>query len=261
MSGVPAVIVTGASRGIGLEVARWLAGAHVRVAMLARSSGHLDTAAESIAQTGGDVMPVAADITEYNACDAAVRKVLERFGRLDGLVNNAGVVTPVGPLISADTRQWQKNVETNLVGAFNCLHAAIDELKTRRGRVVNVSSGAAELALENLSAYCTTKAALNHFTEVLSVEEQDLICLAVRPGMVDTDMQADIREQGRAVMTAEQIEFYSGFKRRGELLPPHVPAKSIAWLAIAAPARFNGGFLDADDPYIVSQADTFFEKG
>ena len=113
----------------------------------------------------------------------------------------------------------------------------------------------AEWRLE--AARLREKAALNHFTQVLSVEEQDLICLAVRPGMVDTDMQADIREQGGAVMTAEQIDFYSGFKERGELLSPHIPAKSIAWLAIAAPARFNGDFLDADDPYIVAQAEVY----
>ena len=258
MSEAPVIIVTGASRGIGLEVARWLAGAGSRVAMLARSFDHLNPTAESIAPIGGDVYPIAVDITDYEGCETAVLMALERFGRLDGLVNNAGVVTPVSPLISVDARQWQKNIETNLVGAFNCLRASINELKTRKGRVINISSGAAELPLKNLSAYCTAKAALNHFSEVLSVEEPGLICMAVRPGMVDTDMQADIRDQGRAVMTTEQIEFYVGFKERGELQPPHIPAKSIAWLAIAAPARFNGGFYDADDPGIQSAADNYF---
>lgn len=121
-----------------------------------------------------------------------------------------------------------------------------------------VSSGAADLALENLSAYCSAKAALNHFTKVLSIEEPELTCLALRPGMVDTDLQTDIRELGRTVMTSGQMDFYKGFKDRDELIPPQIPAKSIAWLAAAAPARFSGGFYDADDPDIVAQADTFF---
>jgi NAD(P)-dependent dehydrogenase (short-subunit alcohol dehydrogenase family) len=260
MSAGKVILVTGASRGIGLEVARWLAQAGVRVGMLARSVEPLRSVAASIVKAGGDALPVATDITDYDACDAAVQQIAKRFGRVDGLVNNAGIVTPVSPVAAADPRRWRENVETNLLGAFNCVHAALDQLKASRGRVVNVSSGAAVLALENLSAYCSAKAAMNQFTQVLSLEEPELICLAVRPGMVDTDMQADIREEGKSVMTAEQIDFYGGFKKRGELIPPRVPARSIAWLAAAAPPRFSGGFYDADEPEIVAQADTFFGK-
>ena len=260
MSEAPVVIVTGASRGIGLEISRWLAGIPVRVAMLARSFSHPDPSIDSMVPGCADVMRISVDITDPMASEAAIWKVVERFGRLDSLINNAGTVLPVSPLISADARQWQANIETNLGGAFNCLRVSLPELRSRKGRVINVSSGAAELALENLSAYCTAKAALNHFTQVLSVEEPDLVSLAVRPGMVDTGMQADIREKGRGVMPAEQIDFYTGFKESGQLLPPRIPARSIAWLAIAAPAQFNGGFYDADDPYIMAQADTFFRN-
>jgi hypothetical protein len=78
--------------------------------------------------------------------------------------------------------------------------------------------------------------------------------------MVDTVMQSDIREKGRDVMAADQVAFYRGFKERGELLPPRIPAKSIAWLVLAAPPRLDGGLYDADDPDIVGPADAFFRN-
>jgi NAD(P)-dependent dehydrogenase (short-subunit alcohol dehydrogenase family) len=147
-----------------------------------------------------------------------------------------------------------------LIGPFNLSRAAVADLRKQRGRIVNVSSGAANLALETISAYCAGKAALNRFTQVLAAEESTLTALTVRPGVVDTGMQAFIRKAGPKVMKDEQSSYYRQLKERGELEPPEIPARSIAWLALHAPMEFSGRFLDYDDPRIFRPAlDVFGE--
>jgi len=254
MNNVPVVIVTGASRGLGAAVAAWLAKAGAGVTLVARSTGDLSRVAEDLRRPGSDPLVCGADISDYDACCRVVGKTLERFGRIDSLVNNAGIIQPISPISGSDPAQWRYNLEVNLIGPFNLIRAAISHLRMRDGRVVNVSSGAANLALENVSAYCTGKAALNHFTRVLAAEEPALTALSVRPGVVDTAMQTYIRREGPKAMPAEQMAYYQQLKDQGQLEPPEIPARSIAWLALHAPRRFSGQFFDYDDLRISSKA-------
>jgi NAD(P)-dependent dehydrogenase (short-subunit alcohol dehydrogenase family) len=246
----PVIIVTGASRGIGAAIACWLAKAGVAVALIARSEEELGQTAETVSRLGGQPLVKPADISDPEACRAAVAQTLEHFGRLDALVNNAGLIQPISSIALTDPDTWRYNIEVNLTGPFYLIHAAISELRNTKGRIVNVSSGAANLALENISAYCAAKAAINQFTAVLAAEEPLITALTIRPGVVDTGMQADIRNQGPGVMSAEQVRYYKALKERGELEPPEIPARSIAWLALHAPAAFSGKYLDYDDPRI-----------
>jgi NAD(P)-dependent dehydrogenase (short-subunit alcohol dehydrogenase family) len=147
------------------------------------------------------------------------------------------------------------------MGAFRLIHAAVSALRDSNGRIVNVSSGAATMALENVSAYCVSKAAVNHFTRVLAAEEPAITALAVRPGMVDTAMQDYIRDRGPEVMPPEQLAYYTNLKERGELEPPEIPGRAIAWLALHAPKDFSGKYLDYDDPRISRSAMEFFMQG
>jgi NAD(P)-dependent dehydrogenase (short-subunit alcohol dehydrogenase family) len=105
-----------------------------------------------------------------------------------------------------------------------------------------------------MSAYCTAKSALNHFNRVLAVEEPALTAVSVRPGVVDTAMQTDLRREGAKTMPAEQAAYYRQLKDQGQLAPPETPARSIAWLALHAPRQFSGQFIDHDDPRISSRA-------
>ena len=100
----------------------------------------------------------------------------------------------------------------------------------------------------------TGKAALNHFSRILAVEEPELTTVAVRPGVIDTDMQTFIREEGPSAMPTDQADYYRQLKDRGELEPAAIPARSIAWLALHAPRDFSGRFLDYDDPLILGPA-------
>ncbi|MGD9237614.1 MAG: SDR family NAD(P)-dependent oxidoreductase, partial [Desulfobacterales bacterium] len=189
---------------------------------------------------------------------AAVARTLERFGRLDAVVNNAGMVEPLAPVSGSDVDRWQYNIGVNLLGPFYLIRAAIAELRRQSGRIVNVSSGAATTPIENASAYCAAKAALNHFSRVLAAEEPRVTVVAVRPGVVDTQMQDTIRQKGAGVMSAEQLAYYQNLKVRGQLEKPEVPGRAIAWLALQAPVEFSGQFLNYDDPPISQPALAFF---
>jgi NAD(P)-dependent dehydrogenase (short-subunit alcohol dehydrogenase family) len=254
MNNSPVVIVTGASRGLGAAVAGWLVKAGTGVTLVARSEGALKKGAENLGHLGGEVLVCDADISDYDDCCRVAERTLERFGRIDSLVNNAGIVHPIAAIADSDPTQWRYNIDVNLIGPFNLTRAAITHLRKQNGRIINVSSGAANLALENLSAYCTGKAALNHFTRVLAAEESVLTALTVRPGVVDTDMQTYIRQEGPGAMPAEQLAYYRQLKDHGQLEPPEIPARSIAWLALYATRPFSGQFLDYDDPHISSKA-------
>jgi NAD(P)-dependent dehydrogenase (short-subunit alcohol dehydrogenase family) len=95
---------------------------------------------------------------------------------------------------------------------------------------------------------------LNHFTRVLAEEAPELTAVTIRPGVVDTDMQAFIRNEGVRAMSEEQVEYYRKLKDDGQLEPPEIPARSIAWLALFAPQKFSGQFFDYDDPRITKFA-------
>jgi NAD(P)-dependent dehydrogenase (short-subunit alcohol dehydrogenase family) len=261
MSENPVIIVSGASRGLGAAIARWLASTGSAVTLISRSKGALDDIAKEVQRLGGTPLAFKADISDAGACRAAVLKTLDRFGKLDALVNNAGIIEPIAPVASTDTQRWQYNIAVNLLGPFYLAREAIAELRKQKGRIVNVSSGAATRTVEHVSAYCAAKAALNHFTRVLAVEEPRLTVMSVRPGVVDTRMQETIRRDGPDAMTADQVAYYQNLKLRGELEAPEVPGRAIAWLALHSPPDFSGQFLDYDDPRISCPAlDLFGEK-
>ncbi len=243
-------MVTGASRGLGAAVAGWLGKAGAAVTLMARSEEELKEVAGMVRRLGGEPLVCRADVSEYGACRKAVDMTLAHFGRIDAIVNNAGIVQPISAISRTDPADWRYNIEVNMIGPFNLIRAAVAALSRQNGRIVNVSSGAANLALESISAYCTAKAALNHFTRVLAVEEPELTALAVRPGVVDTEMQTFFRKEAPRAMPSDQAAYYRQLKDRGELVPPAVPARCIAWLALYAPREFSGRFLDYDDPLI-----------
>jgi NAD(P)-dependent dehydrogenase (short-subunit alcohol dehydrogenase family) len=254
----PAVLVSGASGGIGAAIANWLAVAGASVTLLARREEALDGVAREVRERGGRALTVACDVSDAAGCRRAVEAALERFGRLDALVNNAGVIGPIAPVEVSDPEQWRRNLAVNILGPYHLTRFALPELRRRGGRIVNVGSGAGTRAMANLSAYCTAKAALNHFTRVLAAEAPEVAVLAVRPGVVDTPMQAALRSPGAGWMSDEQRSYYRGLKQSGALEPPEVPAKVIAWLALRAPLRLSGEFLNYDDPPLRDAARRWF---
>jgi NAD(P)-dependent dehydrogenase (short-subunit alcohol dehydrogenase family) len=254
----PVVIVTGASRGLGASIALWLAKAGAALTLVARSDDALNHVAREVDGLGGLALPFCADVSDPKACGDLVQKTIERFGRLDALVNNAAMVQPLASVALADPETWRYNIEVNLMGPFYLTHASIAALRRQKGRIINVSTGAADTPLESVSAYCAAKAALNHFTRVLDAEEPAINCVAIRPGVIDTDMQTMIRREGAGTMPPSQFAYFRDIKAQGLLEPPHVPARSVAWLALHAPRKLSGMCLDYDDRRISRPARKIF---
>jgi NAD(P)-dependent dehydrogenase (short-subunit alcohol dehydrogenase family) len=179
-------MVTGGSRGIGLAIARALAGSGANVVITGMKQKPLD---DAVAKLGPNAMAQNADVRDYSSVERAVSAAAARFGGLDILVNNAGVgvFTPVSAM---SVEQWHEVIDTNLTGVFYCCRAALPHLKKRgAGWIINISSLAGKNAFPEAAAYCASKSGLNAFSEALMQEvRHDGIRVAyVMPGSVNTN--------------------------------------------------------------------------
>ncbi|NBB98477.1 MAG: SDR family NAD(P)-dependent oxidoreductase, partial [Alphaproteobacteria bacterium] len=184
------VLITGASRGIGAEAVRVFAAAGARVGMIARDSAALSGLAT---QTGA--MPIPCDMADFGAVAQAVATMQDRFGGLDVLVNNAGVIDPIAPLAQADPDEFGRLMDINLKGVFHGMRAALPVLP-QGGTIITVGSGAAHNPLEGWGAYCSSKAGAWMLTRVAALEAPHLRLFSLSPGTVATDMQRSIRDSG-----------------------------------------------------------------
>ncbi len=181
-------------------------------------------------------------------CDTLVAAAIETFGGIDAIINNAAVLEPVASIASSDAAAWQRHIEINLIGPYLLIRAALPSLRERHGRIINVSSGAANYATAGWSAYSASKAGLNQLSETVALEEPTITSLAVRPGKLDTDMQATVRQAGATGMTEADHQRFVDYHEQGELIAPEQPALALAILAVAAPTDWSGQFISWDDP-------------
>lgn len=252
MSTPPTLIITGASRGLGAAIARHAAQLGAAVVLTARSEADLRALAEAITADGGTAWAIPADVTDAQDCARLVQQTLDRAGRLDGLVNNAGVIDPIARLEDVDIAAWETLLRVNVTGPLRLIQAALPALRQTNGRVINVSSGAAIKARAGWGAYCASKAALNMLNSTLALEEPAITALAVRPGAVDTPMQGVIREAGEAAMSETDYTRFVGLHKTGELLPPDAPGRAIAVLACYAPPAWSGAFIQWTDERVTA---------
>jgi NAD(P)-dependent dehydrogenase (short-subunit alcohol dehydrogenase family) len=219
------VLVTGASRGIGEAAALALAAAGASVMLAARDGARVAALA---ARIGDAAESAVCDVSDYDSVAALVAATMSRFGRLDALINNAGVIEPIGAVGDADPASWARNIGINLVGAFHCIRACLEPMRAAgKGTIVNISSGAAHRPLEGWSAYCTGKAGLAMLTRAVALEHaaEGIRVFGFAPGTIDTDMQVTIRASG--VNPISKIP-------RADLAPVDHPARAIVYLCSAA---------------------------
>ncbi|CAK7203775.1 hypothetical protein SEUCBS139899_006522 [Sporothrix eucalyptigena] len=239
------VIVTGASRGIGLAVTRHLLTHSHKAVLVSRAEAPLAALKKEFP---GQVAYLAADATDYTALGKVVDLAVSTFGRVDGLVINHGVLTPVQRLADADLDAWKRLYDINVFSALAIAKAAIPELRKTSGRIVIISSGASLKGYASWGAYGSSKAAANSLVQHLAVEEPAITSVAVAPGRVDTDMQKDIREQG--VLGGMDPKVYATFVdafEAGELNPPEKPSEVIAKLALEAKHELSGKYVNWND--------------
>jgi NAD(P)-dependent dehydrogenase (short-subunit alcohol dehydrogenase family) len=244
------VLVTGASRGIGRAAALAAATAGARLVLAAHTEAALEPVRAAVEARGAEALVLGADLGAPGAGAALVEATRRRFGGLDAVVNNAGVVDPVARLAEADEGRWRESLAINLLAPAGIVRHALDLLRERGGRVVNVSSGAALRPVGGWSAYCCGKAALNMLTRAIALEEPAVTAVALSPGMTDTDMQAVIRERGAEGMTAGDLERFVGAHREGRLVSAEDAGAAVAALALHASPDLSGEFVTLDDPRV-----------
>ena len=198
-SAPPVAVVTGASRGLGAGLAARFAARGFALGLCARTepTAPPGEGGDPGGPVGDLVVTAAVDVTDPVAVDGFAAAVVERLGRIDLWVNNAGLLAPIAPLRDADPTELRANVDANVVGVMYGSAAFARHVRGRAGGgvLVNISSGAATKPYAGWAAYCASKAAVDHLTRVVAAEEADagLRAFAVAPGVVDTGMQAAIR--------------------------------------------------------------------
>ena len=230
-------VVTGGGRGIGRVVAQTLAAAGAEVVVMSRSAAEL---AETAALIGSRARALPLDVTDAGA----ITRAFAEIGRIDLLVNNAGFGGPIGPLTENDPREWWSTLEINLRGPMLCTQAVLPAMIARgRGRIVNMSSAAGNMAVANFSAYITSKSALNKFTECLSTETQPhgVFVFAISPGPVRTAMSESL------LHSPEGQKWLPWFKDVIEQhsVPPERAANLVLAIAVGEHDKELGKFLSA----------------
>ena len=198
-------LVTGASSGIGEATARALSTEGAAVALVARRAERLEALAALLARDGEGVLPIRADVTVEAEAREAVRRTVAELGRLDVVVNNAGVML-LGPVVDAPTEEWERMIDLNLRGLLYVTHAALPHLLSaaageprRVADVVNVSSVAGRIARSGSGVYNLTKFGVGAFSESLrqEVTRRHVRVTVVEPGIVATELQQHLRPEVR----------------------------------------------------------------
>ncbi|MHA3978150.1 SDR family oxidoreductase [Halovulum sp. GXIMD14794] len=238
-----AVIITGASRGIGAAAARAFAKAGAHVLLSARSAAAIETIAGEIRKDGGSAIAQAADVSSWAEVQALVETARREWGRLDVLVNNAGVIEPIGPLAKSDPEAWTHATDINFKGTYYGLRAALPVMQTQgSGVVINLSSGAANSPLEGWSHYCSSKAGAAMLTQCADREAQgDVRVVGLSPGTVATEMQVQIRKSG--INPVSQLD-------PSAHIPAEWVARALVWLATPDAAEFAGTDVSLRDEAI-----------
>lgn len=224
-------LVTGASSGIGAATARHLAEHGATVALVARRKDRLVTLVADIERDGGAATAVEADVSDRAQADAAVAETVQRFGRLDIVVNNAGLML-LGPVAGADAQDWDRMIAVNVSGLLNTTHAALPHLLAAAedgprevADIVNVSSVAGRNASEGYGVYSLTKFGVNGFTESLrqEVTRRHVRVGVIEPGGVKTEL-------GSHNSSAIQARIIEPFNASVEALAPEDVAESIGYM-------------------------------
>lgn len=227
-------IVTGGGRGFGRAIAETLADLGASVVIASRNAPELDDVASRIKKKGGKALAQTADVADERQVQELILAAERWVGPPSILVNNAGVLDPVGPLAETSGTSWLRNIAINVGGTYLVTRAALPGMLERDyGRVVNISSGAADRASAGWSAYCAAKAAVDQLTRVLALEldGSGVTVASFHPG--------DPPAEGAAT---------AGAPRPGD------PGRVVAYLCLPSTRR-NGAILEVADPDIGREAD------
>ncbi|MBO6881619.1 SDR family oxidoreductase [Winogradskyella sp.] len=192
------LIITGASSGIGEATAKKLAKDGAKVVLMARSQDKLKTLKQDIENNNGEALVVSGDVTKSDDFNNAVQQTVDKFGKVDGLINNAGLM-PLSFVEKLKTDEWEQMVDVNIKGVLNGVAAVLPELKKNKGGdIINISSMAAHRYFPGGAVYCATKSAVKMFSEGLRQElspKYGINVTSIEPGAVDTNLTSTITDE------------------------------------------------------------------
>ncbi|KAM7221062.1 hypothetical protein V8F06_003624 [Rhypophila decipiens] len=241
------IIVTGASRGIGLAIATCLLKESHNVVLVSRSENELQKIKDEFPS---QVVYLAIDLTVPEAASRVTELAIQSYGRIDGIVINHGVLSPIARISDVSVQELKALFDANFFSAVAIAKAVIPHLRASEGRMIFTSSGAALKGYAAWGAYGSSKAALHSLAQHIAVEE-DIVAVSVSPGRVDTDMQKEIREKGSTAMAEKD---YAGFVTafdEGKLNKPEWPAEVMARLSLEAKPELSGKYLVWNAPELV----------
>ncbi|HEV2505654.1 MAG TPA: SDR family oxidoreductase [Mesorhizobium sp.] len=190
-------LVTGASSGIGAATAKRLAAEGMIVGLAARRKDRIEALAIEIEAAGGGAIALQTDVTDLVSCEAAARTLINQFGRIDVLVNNAGLM-PLSDMDSLKTDEWRRMVDVNISGVLNATASVLPQMiEQRSGHIFNMSSIAGRKVFTGLTVYCATKAAVAAFSDGLRMEvgpKHNIRVTCIQPGAVKSELYDHITD-------------------------------------------------------------------
>ncbi|KTW28025.1 hypothetical protein T552_01887 [Pneumocystis carinii B80] len=240
------ILVTGASRGIGRAVVEELLKSYeyTFVVAVVRCRSSLATLQEKYESR---IAVVEGDLKDEKTSVDSVNTAIQRFGRLDSLILNAAVVEPIGKIADIDVESWKALFDVNYFSLLYTLKSAIPYLRLVCGRVIFISSGASTNPYKSMGAYSGSKAAMNHLSSVLAIEESSITSVSLRPGVVDTQMQTSLREKHVSNLDKDMHARFMNLHQTGQLISPEDSARIIVILALYAKKELSGRYISYDD--------------
>jgi 3-oxoacyl-[acyl-carrier protein] reductase len=234
-------LVTGGSRGIGRAIVKAFASEGAKVAFVYRGNKEAaDSLTQEVSQAGGVILGVQADVTSSDEAHKIVEGVTREWGKVDILVNNAGIIRD-DLFVRLEPDAWQAVLQTNLGGTYNfCRAVAYPMMKQRSGRIINVSSVAAEHVNPGQANYAASKGAINSLTRALAAElaSRNVTVNAIAPGFIETDMSAAVRNKA-----GDLIKKMIPMRRLGQ---PEDIARVAVFLASPEAGYVTGQVLTVD---------------
>ena len=221
-------LVTGASKGIGLELSLALVTSGLRVILLARDTPLLEKSRDMVQSISASSSAIVCDLADNQSIDKAIINLSNDFQKIDGIIHNAGAIAPIMPMSKAPSDAWTENIQVNLIGVQRLTKGIYPLMQaSEHCRVTTISSGASLRPLESWSSYCVAKAGQDMWARCLAEEgkRDGITAISIAPGIVNTDMQKEIRSADSEDFPS--LSSFIGYYENGELSDAKDVAKKL----------------------------------